>query len=53
MARKEKEKDFEGKIASRGEDFSQWYIDLVKKADLADHSDIKGCMVIKPYGYGL
>jgi prolyl-tRNA synthetase len=40
-------------IASRSEDYSQWYNDLVKKADLAEHSDVRGCMVIKPYGYSI
>jgi len=40
-------------IASRAEDYSQWYNDLVKKADLAENSDVRGCMVIKPYGYSI
>ena len=40
-------------ITSRNEDYSQWYIDLVKKADLAENSDVRGCMVIKPYGYSI
>lgn len=40
-------------ITSRQEDYSQWYIDLVKKADLAENSDVRGCMVIKPYGYSI
>ena len=40
-------------ITSRKEDYSQWYIDLVKKADLAENSDVRGCMVIKPYGYSI
>lgn len=40
-------------ITSRSEDYSQWYIDLVKKADLAENSDVRGCMVIKPYGYAI
>ncbi len=40
-------------ITSRSEDYSQWYIDLVKKADLAENSDVRGCMVIKPHGYSL
>ncbi len=44
---------FEGALTSRDENFSEWYIDLVRKADLADYSDIRGCMVIKPYGYTL
>ncbi len=40
-------------ITSRAVDYSQWYIDLVKKADLAENSDVRGCMVIKPYGYSI
>ena len=40
-------------IPSRSEDYSQWYNELVKRADLAEHSDIRGCMVIKPYGYSI
>lgn len=40
-------------ITSRLEDYAQWYIDLVKKADLAENSDVRGCMVIKPYGYSI
>ena len=40
-------------ITSRSEDYSQWYNDIVKKANLADHSAVRGCMVIKPYGFGI
>jgi prolyl-tRNA synthetase len=40
-------------ITSRKEDYSQWYLDLVKKADLAENSDVRGCMVIKPYGFSI
>jgi prolyl-tRNA synthetase len=40
-------------IASRAQDYSQWYNDLVIKGGLADHSEVKGCMVIKPYGFAL
>ena len=40
-------------ITSRAEDYSQWYNDLVIKGGLADYSAVRGCMVIKPYGYGL
>ncbi len=40
-------------ITSREQDYSQWYNDLVIKGGLADHSEVKGCMVIKPYGFGL
>ena len=40
-------------ITSKSEDYSQWYNDIVIKADLAEHSSVKGCMVIKPYGYSI
>jgi prolyl-tRNA synthetase len=40
-------------ITSRDQDYSQWYNDLVIKGGLADHSEVKGCMVIKPYGFAL
>jgi prolyl-tRNA synthetase len=40
-------------ITSRCEDYSQWYNDIVKKANLADHSAVRGCMVIKPHGFGI
>lgn len=40
-------------ITSRSEDYSQWYNDLVIKADLAEYSAVRGCMVIKPYGYAI
>ncbi|MNK11887.1 Proline--tRNA ligase [compost metagenome] len=40
-------------ITSKNEDYSQWYNDIVIKADLAEHSSVKGCMVIKPYGYSI
>ena len=40
-------------ITSMEEDFSQWYTDVVKKAELMDYSSVKGCMVIEPYGYAL
>ena len=38
-------------ITSMDEDFAQWYTDVVKKAELIDYSNVKGCMVIKPAGY--
>ena len=41
------------KITPRSQDYSQWYNDLVKEAALAEHSSVKGCMVIKPYGYAI
>jgi len=40
-------------LTSREENYSQWYTDLVKKADLAEHSAVRGSMVIKPYGYAI
>lgn len=40
-------------ITSRSEDFSQWYNDIVMRAELADYSPVKGCMVIRPYGYAI
>lgn len=40
-------------ITSRAQDYSQWYNDLIVKGNLADHSGVKGCMVIKPYGFAL
>ena len=40
-------------ITNRSEDYSQWYNDIVKKADLAENSAVRGCMVIKPYGFAI
>lgn len=40
-------------ITSMDEDFAQWYTDIVKKADLIDYSSVKGCMIIRPYGYAI
>ncbi len=40
-------------LTSRSENYSQWYLDLVMKADLAENSAVRGCMVIKPYGYAI
>lgn len=40
-------------LPTRAEDYAQWYVELVKKADLAENSDVRGCMVIKPYGYAI
>ena len=41
------------KITSRKEDYSQWYNDIVQEADLAESSGVRGCMVIKPYGFAI
>jgi prolyl-tRNA synthetase len=40
-------------LTSRADDYSQWYNELVAKADMAEHSAVRGCMVIKPYGYAI
>jgi prolyl-tRNA synthetase len=40
-------------LPKRSENYSEWYNELVKRADLAENSDIRGCMVIKPYGYAI
>lgn len=40
-------------LPTREENYSLWYNELVKKADLAENSDVRGCMVIKPYGYSI
>ncbi|MCL5981918.1 MAG: proline--tRNA ligase [Firmicutes bacterium] len=51
MSRQEKE--FVKEITPREVDYSQWYLDVVLKAQLMDYSPVKGCMVIRPYGYAL
>jgi prolyl-tRNA synthetase len=40
-------------ITSRAENYSEWCIDIVRKANLADYSAVKGCMVIKPLGFAI
>ena len=41
------------KLTKRADDYSEWYNEVVSRADLAEHSDVRGCMVIKPYGYAI
>ena len=41
------------KFTTREADYSKWYTDVIDRADLAEHSDVKGCMVIKPYGFAI
>jgi prolyl-tRNA synthetase len=53
VARKGEDKEFVKELTSKSEDFSEWYVDVVRKTDMADYTAIKGCMVIKPYGYAL
>ncbi|MBP2099703.1 proline--tRNA ligase [Enterococcus rivorum] len=45
--------DFVKDITKRDVDFAQWYTDIVRKAELADYSSVKGCMVLRPAGYSL
>ena len=51
MAKKDKE--FVKEITPQSQDYSQWYLDVVQKAQLMDYAPVKGCMVIRPYGYTL
>lgn len=48
-----KEKKLVESITDMEVDFPQWYTDVVKKADLADYSSVRGCMIIRPYGYAI
>src|SRR5262245_61051878 len=52
MAGKQEEA-FVTEITKQSVDFSKWYLDVVRKAELADYSPVKGCMVIRPYGYAM
>jgi len=49
----DEKKETKIKIVKRSEDFSRWYLDVITAADLADYAPVKGCMVIKPYGYAI
>ena len=53
MATDPKEKVVEKKITPRAVDYSEWYLDIISVADLADYGPVKGTMVIKPYGYAI
>jgi len=47
----ENQEDFVKQITKKSEDFSRWYLDVIKKAEMADYSPMKGIMIIRPYGY--
>jgi prolyl-tRNA synthetase len=49
----EKNKKLVEQITSMDEDFAQWYTDIIKKAELADYSSVRGCMIIRPYAYAM
>jgi len=53
MAKKADSESFVTEITPRSQDFSRWYLDVVRRAELADYSPVKGCMVIRPYGYAI
>jgi prolyl-tRNA synthetase len=45
--------DLPTEVTPQSQDFGRWYIDVVRRAELADYSPVKGCMVIRPYGYAI
>lgn len=51
MGKKDNKQEFVAHITPRDEDFSQWYTDVILKSELVDYAPVRGCMVIKPYGY--
>ncbi len=51
MTKENKNEGFVKEITSMSDDFAQWYTDIVLKAELADYSPVRGCMVIRPYGF--
>src|SRR3954466_4241113 len=53
MAKNDKPDSFVTEITPRSKDFSRLYLDVVRRAELADYSPVKGCMVIRPYGYAI
>src|SRR6266852_3193126 len=53
MAKHDKPDSFVTEITPRSQDFSRWYLDVVRRAELADYSPVKGCMVIRPSGYAI
>lgn len=48
-----KKQGFVKEITSRDDDFAKWYTDVVKKAELVDYASVRGCMIIRPYGYAI
>ncbi|NLZ27523.1 MAG: proline--tRNA ligase [Firmicutes bacterium] len=53
MVDKGVKKEFVKEITSQSKDYSQWYVDIILKAELMDYAPVKGCMVIRPYGYAI
>ena len=50
---KEQKQEFVTHITPRNEDFSQWYTDVIKQTELCDYAPVRGCMIIRPYGYAI
>ena len=53
MAKNKPQQEFVKEITPRDVDFAQWYTDVIRKTDMVDYAPVRGCMVIKPYGYGI
>ena len=53
MSKNDKNEKLVSSITPMSEDFAQWYTDIVKKAELIEYTSVKGCMVIRPYGYAI
>ena len=53
MSKPDEIPDLPTEITPQSQDFGRWYIDVVRRAELADYSPVKGCMVIRPYGYAI
>ncbi len=53
MAKNKPQQEFVKEITLRDVDFAQWYTDVIRKTDMVDYAPVRGCMVIKPYGYGI
>ncbi len=53
MAKKENKQEFVSFITPRNEDFSQWYTDVITQTQLCDYAPVRGCMIVRPYGYAI
>jgi prolyl-tRNA synthetase len=53
MGKKDNKQEFVTQITPRSEDFSKWYTDVILRTDMVDYAPVRGCMVIKPYGYAV
>ena len=53
MSQDAEKKTFVEDLTDQGDDFSRWYTEVIRKAQLADYTPVRGCMVIRPYGFGL